>query len=367
MSTWDSYPATYRQTEVQAIAAAARAGECCAVAGLSGSGKSNLLGFMANRLKADQTPAFVLVDCNRLAPAASGPELLAGLFGLIGSALGTAGVQTFEAAAAVIQQRLAAEPVGVCLLFDRFEAAASQTGPDGTAASNLRALRDLYKYDLTYVIAARRPPDPHNELAELFYAHTLWLGPLSLEDARWTTNRYAQRLGQSWDSSRVDRLIEATGGYPAFLRAACEASAAGCPPELQQLALHPAVSRRLTEFLADKPTPAELAASRLAGLPLLALAGLPTGSTTPAAQPVSVELTAKEHLLYSYFQAHPNQVCEKDDLVHAVWPEDVIFQTGVRDDSLAQLVRRLREKIEQNPSSPQHILTVPGRGYRYHP
>ena len=38
---------------------------------------------------------------------------------------------------------------------------------------------------------------------------------------------------------------------------------------------------------------------------------------------------------------------------------------GVRDDSLAQMVRRLREKIETNPSEPQLILTVPGRGYRF--
>ena len=39
--------------------------------------------------------------------------------------------------------------------------------------------------------------------------------------------------------------------------------------------------------------------------------------------------------------------------------------SGVRDDSLAQLVRRLREKIEPNPATPQHIHTVPGRGYKF--
>ncbi|HLE30620.1 MAG TPA: helix-turn-helix domain-containing protein [Anaerolineales bacterium] len=38
---------------------------------------------------------------------------------------------------------------------------------------------------------------------------------------------------------------------------------------------------------------------------------------------------------------------------------------GVRDDSLAQLVRRLREKIEPDPANPRHIHTVPGRGYRF--
>jgi len=42
-----------------------------------------------------------------------------------------------------------------------------------------------------------------------------------------------------------------------------------------------------------------------------------------------------------------------------------VLQRGIRDDSLAQLVRRLREKIEPDAAAPKHILTVPGRGYRF--
>ena len=64
---------------------------------------------------------------------------------------------------------------------------------------------------------------------------------------------------------------------------------------------------------------------------------------------------------------HQHEVCEKDDLIQAVWPEDKIFEQGVRDDSLAQLIRRLRLKIEADPSSPKILLTVPGRGYKFIP
>jgi DNA-binding winged helix-turn-helix (wHTH) protein len=63
--------------------------------------------------------------------------------------------------------------------------------------------------------------------------------------------------------------------------------------------------------------------------------------------------------------AEPNQVVEKDALARAVWSEDRVYTRGIRDDSLAQLVRRLREKIETDPTHPRFILTVPGRGYRY--
>ena len=76
-------------------------------------------------------------------------------------------------------------------------------------------------------------------------------------------------------------------------------------------------------------------------------------------------LTAAEHCLLEYLRAHAGQVCAKDDLIQAVWSEDRIFQRGLRDDSLAQLIRRLRRKIEPDPDAPLHILTVPGRGYRY--
>jgi DNA-binding winged helix-turn-helix (wHTH) protein len=60
-------------------------------------------------------------------------------------------------------------------------------------------------------------------------------------------------------------------------------------------------------------------------------------------------------------------VCEKDDLIRAVWPEDRGIESGVRDDSLAQLVRRSREKFEPDAGSPRYIQTVPGWGYHFVP
>jgi hypothetical protein len=353
MPDWTDYPADYRHAEVQSILAAVRAGECVAVIGLSGAGKSNLAGFLAQR--AGEGEGFSLVDCNRLGSLT--PD---NFFQLTRRALGSKGLgpaaeaaDSLAALEQAIAQRLEAPPRRVCLVFDRFDGLPLETQPP--LYGNLRALRDEFKYRLTYVIFTRRPLDGRSELAELFYAHTLWLGPLSESDARWSMDGYAnrQRSGGLWDAAAYNAILEVSGRYPSFLRAACEALAAGCPPEAAALGSHPAMRRRVEEFWAAQPTPEDLRRSGLEGLPLLAQE--------------SSQLTAKEALLLEYLQAHPNQVCTKDELMRAVWPEVKVYDEGLQDDSLAQLVRRLRRKIEPEPSNPSHIFNVPGRGYRFTP
>jgi len=355
MPDWTDYPADYRHAEVQSILAAVRAGECVSVVGLSGAGKSNLAAFVAHRAG----EGFTLVDCNRLSNLTPGSffQLIRRSLDPATPAASTASVEAardeLAALEQVIVQKLETPPRRLCLLFDRFDSLPLEI--QHPLYGNLRALRDAHKYRLTYVPLTRRPLDGRSELAELFYAHTLWLGPLSENDARWSIDAYRQRSGLSWDEPVYRAILEVSGRYPSFLRAACEAVAAGCPPEAAALRGHPAVRRRLEEFWEGQPTPEDLHRSGLEGLPLLAH-GFQGG-----------ELTAKEALLLKYLQAHPGQVCDKDELMRAVWPEVKVYDEGLQDDSLAQLVRRLRRKIEPDPSNPSHIFNVPGRGYRYAP
>lgn len=351
MSVWESYPTDYRAREVQFILNAVQAGECVAIVGLSGAGKSNLVGFLANRSPL-AAPNSVLIDCNRLsAPSAEA------LFSLARRGLGEAqpAADEYQALESAIERRIASQPEGLCLMFDRFD---SLYSANPALFGNLRALRDTCKYRLTYIIFTRRPLDPHTELAELFFANTLWLGPLSERDARWNVERYAQRKGITWDDSTVQEILRLSGCYPSLLRAVCEACADNVPLEARSLIEHPSIQRRVDEFWADQPGEDDLRRSGLAGQSLLT-----AGRTSLADQ----KLTAKEYLLLDYLRQHPGQVCNKDDLIRAAWPEDKIFERGIRDDSLAQLIRRLREKIEPDPSKPSHIATVPGRGYRYLP
>lgn len=360
---WASYPADYRQAEIQRILSAVRAGECVELVGLSGSGKSNLFGFLANRADVSGgQPRFVLVDCNRLEDVH-----LAAVFQLVAEALQQAGLakpvetaHSLKDLQAEIESALAGSDE-LCLLFDRFELI-QQVG--GMLFSNLRALRDAFKYRLTFGIATRHPLAADNELAELFFGRRIWLGSLSASDGLWNLRRCGERLGRRWSVEEESALLELSGGYPALLRAACEACVDGLPLEADALRHHPAVQRRVDELLSDQPGRDDLERSGLLGTPLLR----PPASLGSSSRAIDTSrLTAKENLLLVYLQAHAGQVCDKDSLIQAVWPEDRIFEVGVRDESLAQLVRRLRKKIEDDPDNPKLIQTVSNRGYLFQP
>lgn len=73
-------------------------------------------------------------------------------------------------------------------------------------------------------------------------------------------------------------------------------------------------------------------------------------------------LTAKEVGLMSCFMHHPNQIISKETLFGQVWGEDFFGS----DNTVMVHIRRLREKIEADPSKPSFILTVKGLGYKLH-
>lgn len=74
-----------------------------------------------------------------------------------------------------------------------------------------------------------------------------------------------------------------------------------------------------------------------------------------------VELSPKEFILLAHLYGRANEVCSKDDIANAVWPE---YQDDVYDYQIENLVRRLRAKIEVDPGDPQLLTTVRGLGYK---
>jgi DNA-binding response OmpR family regulator len=74
-----------------------------------------------------------------------------------------------------------------------------------------------------------------------------------------------------------------------------------------------------------------------------------------------VPLAPKEFALLAYLHERRGQVCSKDDIGNAVWPE---YQEGIYDYQIENLVRRLRAKLEPDAANPQLLLTLRGLGYK---
>lgn len=75
-----------------------------------------------------------------------------------------------------------------------------------------------------------------------------------------------------------------------------------------------------------------------------------------------LELTATELRLLACFLRNRGQVLTREQLLAALWDEDANF---VDDNTLSVYIRRLREKVERDPSAPQHLRTVRGLGYEW--
>jgi DNA-binding response OmpR family regulator len=74
-----------------------------------------------------------------------------------------------------------------------------------------------------------------------------------------------------------------------------------------------------------------------------------------------VTLTAREFDLLHYLASNPGQVFTRDQLLEAVW--DISFPGD--DGTVTVHMRRLRAKVEADPSRPRHLKTVWGVGYKF--
>lgn len=80
-------------------------------------------------------------------------------------------------------------------------------------------------------------------------------------------------------------------------------------------------------------------------------------------QESQIELTVKEFDVLYLLARHPKQVFTRDQLLERVWGGAEYIDPG----TVTVHVRRLREKIESDPSKPKHLLTVWGVGYKFEP
>ena len=74
-----------------------------------------------------------------------------------------------------------------------------------------------------------------------------------------------------------------------------------------------------------------------------------------------IELTQREYELILYLAENPGKVISREELMSSVWQYD--YYGDLRAVDVA--IRRLREKLEPNPSEPEYVMTKRGAGYYF--
>ncbi|MDO4608551.1 MAG: response regulator transcription factor [Clostridia bacterium] len=75
----------------------------------------------------------------------------------------------------------------------------------------------------------------------------------------------------------------------------------------------------------------------------------------------NIELTQVEFQIMEYFFANPDEPIGRTVILHKVWGDAYFGEEKIVDVN----IRRLRMKIEEDPSNPKFIVTVWGRGYKW--
>ena len=76
---------------------------------------------------------------------------------------------------------------------------------------------------------------------------------------------------------------------------------------------------------------------------------------------INMDLSKKEFELLLFLAKNPKQVFTREHLYEGVWGLDSFGDL----DTVTVTINRLRQKIEENPATPKHILTVWGVGYKF--
>ena len=74
-----------------------------------------------------------------------------------------------------------------------------------------------------------------------------------------------------------------------------------------------------------------------------------------------IKLTQVEYAIIKLFMENPGKALAREEILHMVWGEDYLGELKIVDVN----IRRLRMKIEDEPTSPTYITTVWGYGYKW--
>jgi hypothetical protein len=429
---------TYRQEVVEPLFNRLKAGDSCVVVGPASMGKSRLLSFLLrlevrqHYLQSKEAAAamlFLQADCNRLNQLSEW-----GLYELLLTAI-IEGLSAHPAVRSVFNEELR-QPVilnkgnellalrhleqavhsltnemnlKLCFLLDEFDEAYHILPP--LAFANLRAMRDLNKYRLSYILFMRhtpdalRSPDDVEGFYELFSRYLVGLGPYQEQDLRQMLQQLEARHGDKLMEPVRVALMRLSGGHPGLTSTLFDLAVKNYQPFVQadgglSLVSDPLVVEECRKLWRGFLEPEQQALVGLAhGTPpspemqkQLALKGLVKDGAifspllAAYARRVTLEPSAKlrldestrtvtvggrmidelpplEFKLLAYLYRHAGQVCRKPDIYTSLHTGEQTA-AGSPDIHLEELVRRVRDAIEPDPATPVYLFSVRGAGYR---
>lgn len=310
------------------------------------------------------------------------------------------------------------EKLSLVFLFDRFEDYQNQVTNEFFL--NLRVLRSLAKYRFAVVFALSRPlekifdPAIYREFYESLIGHEVYLPLYDKPEMDFRLAYLGKVSGRKIDPQIKKTILTLSGGHGKLTRICLEALLAiPKPPDAGKpleefLSSHTLVRGVLGEIwtvltgeekaliqgaVRDEKIEENEALMLLSNLNLIKKTNSKVTLTIPLLLPylqtvqtggekiyfrpetneilkghevISDDLTAQEFRLLKFLLENPGRVCEREEVIRAVWPETKSLE-GVSDEAIDQMVFRLRKKTEEDPKNPQHLQTVKGRGFRFNP
>lgn len=431
---------SYRQEIAAPLFKVIRDGDSCAVIGSASVGKSRFLQFLRQPKvmqhylgdQADKT-LLIAVDSNRLTEICEWglyELLLTAIVEAVGhdpdlqplrSELNQLRYEVIINKSALLARRqvelathmlCTEQRLKLCFLLDEFDDVYRTVPP--MALANLRALRDMNKYRLCYVLLLRdhptrlRPSNDSEGFYELFSRSILGLEPYSDVDAERMLAQLQVRKNRQISEHICNEIIRLTGGHAGLIVALFDiiikSETKKLPNEIEALLSKPIIldeCQKLWDGLADDEHLALIHFVRgidISDEPmhkLLKLKGFLRTKTdttwifsslfehflkTQASLTDSklhldlktrsvwvgsraIRLTAREFDLVAYLYSCEGKVCSRDEILNSLYPDE--YRTGnLQDNRVDNLVRHVRKKIEPSPKRPCYLLTIRQKGYR---
>lgn len=298
----------------------------------------------------------------------------------------------------------------IILLFDRFEIFTQTATSD--FFSNLRILRNRAKYHFSSVFSLNKPLEEifEKELLVDFYEfiadHIVYLPIYDKPGVDFRVSYLEKSTGKKIPKEKLEEILKLTGGHGKLTRICLEVYLAISDKQQEIskslrsddlkskfLGLQKTVQGVLLEITSSlSPSDlkdlrernsniylekVELLKNSQITMPLLEeflknyevekkniIFDQDTNKITKGELVLSDNLTSSEFKLLKFLIENKNKILEREEIISTVWKDTKTTQ-GVTDQALDQLISRLRKKIEDDPNSPSHLLTVKGRGLKF--